>query len=60
MIHRTKIEKADELYQNHVGELLSPPRKDQLDQFPELVSHEFMIKDGKTDVVFSGLGWITS
>lgn len=58
-IHRTKIEKADELYQNHVGEMLTPPRKEQLDHFPELVRHEFMIKEGKTDVVFSGLGWIT-
>ncbi len=58
-IHRTKIEKADELYQNHVGEMLTPPRKEGLDKFPELVRHEFMIKEGKTDVVFSGLGWIT-
>lgn len=58
-IHRTKIEKADELYQNHVGEMLTPPRKEQLDQFPELVRHEFTIKEAKTDIVFSGLGWIT-
>ena len=58
-IHRTKVEKADELYQNHAGELLTPPRKDQLNEFPELVRHEFMIKEGKTDVVFSGLGWVT-
>lgn len=58
-IHRTKIEKADELYQNHVGEMLTPPRKEGLDEFPELVRHEFMIKEGKTDVVFSGLGWVT-
>ncbi len=58
-IHRTKIDKADELYQNHVGELLAPPRKDQLDEFPELVRHEFNIKEAKTDIVFSGLGWIT-
>ncbi|MDR7078011.1 ribosome biogenesis GTPase YqeH [Neobacillus niacini] len=58
-IHRTKIENADELYRNHVGEMLAPPRKDELDSFPELVKQEFMIKDAKTDVVFSGLGWIT-
>lgn len=24
-IHRTKLENADELYQNHLGDLLSPP-----------------------------------
>jgi 30S ribosome assembly GTPase len=58
-IHRTKLEKADELYENHVGELLQPPRKDQLDEIPELVRHEFRVKEAKTDVVFSGLGWVT-
>ncbi len=58
-IHRTKTENADELYENHVGEMLAPPRKDQMDTFPELVKQEFMIKEAKTDVVFSGLGWIT-
>lgn len=58
-IHRTKVEKASELYQNHVGELLSPPRRDQLNEFPELVRHEFTIKEEKTDIVFSGLGWVT-
>ncbi|MGM0828436.1 MAG: ribosome biogenesis GTPase YqeH [Bacillota bacterium] len=58
-IHRTKIEKADELYKNHAGELLQPPRKDDMDTFPPLVRHEFRIKEAKTDIVFSGLGWIT-
>lgn len=58
-IHRTKMEKADELYENHLGEMLSPPRKEQLDDFPPLVKQEFSIKEGKTDIVFSGLGWIT-
>ncbi|MFC0043140.1 ribosome biogenesis GTPase YqeH [Metabacillus iocasae] len=58
-IHRTKLEKADELYRNQVGELLQPPRKNQLDEFPELVAHEFAIKHAKTDIVFSGLGWVT-
>ncbi|MCM3571964.1 MULTISPECIES: ribosome biogenesis GTPase YqeH [Mesobacillus] len=58
-IHRTKLEKADELYKNHAGELLTPPRREQMDEFPELVRHEFTIKEPKTDVVFSGLGWVT-
>lgn len=58
-IHRTKVEKADELYKNHAGELLQPPRIEDMDTFPELVKHEFKIKEGKTDIVFSGLGWIT-
>ncbi|MFZ0444741.1 MAG: ribosome biogenesis GTPase YqeH [Bacillus sp. (in: firmicutes)] len=58
-IHRTKLEKADELYQNHVGEMLTPPRKDELETFPKLVRQTFTIKEEKTDIVFSGLGWIT-
>lgn len=58
-IHRTKLEKADELYKNHAGEMLQPPRRNQMDEFPELIRHEFKIKDEKTDIVFSGLGWVT-
>ncbi|MGE6259481.1 ribosome biogenesis GTPase YqeH [Heyndrickxia sporothermodurans] len=58
-IHRTKVENAEQLYEKHVGEMLQPPRKDDLDQFPKLVRHEFTIKEGKTDIVFSGLGWVT-
>lgn len=58
MIHRTKLATATAFYEKHVGELLQPPRKEEQDQFPELVRHEFSIKE-KTDVVISGLGWIT-
>ncbi|MRX71341.1 ribosome biogenesis GTPase YqeH [Bacillus lacus] len=58
-IHRTKLENADSLYEKHAGDMLKPPRKDQLDTFPELTAHHFTIKEPKTDVVFSGLGWVT-
>lgn len=58
-IHRTKVDKADDLYKNHLGEMLAPPRKDQLNTFPKLVRQEISIKEGKTDIVFSGLGWVT-
>lgn len=58
MIHRTKLEKADEFYAKHVGGLLQPPRPDEVADFPELVRFEFSIKE-KTDIVFAGLGWIT-
>lgn len=57
-IHRTKLEKADDLYEKHKGELLIPPRKEDLVNFPEFVRQEFSIKEGKTDIVFSGLGWV--
>lgn len=59
MIHRTKTENADELYQNHLGEMLAPPRPAQLESFPKLIKNEYYIKEPKTDIVFSGLGWIT-
>lgn len=58
-IHRTKMENADELYSKHVGEMLSPPRKEQLAEWPKLVKHSFRIKKEQTDIVFSGLGWLT-
>ncbi|KOO52254.1 ribosome biogenesis GTPase YqeH [Viridibacillus arvi] len=58
-IHRTKLEKADDLYETHRGELLAPPSEKYIDQLPELVRFEFSIKEAKTDIVFSGLGWIT-
>ncbi|MFD2213878.1 ribosome biogenesis GTPase YqeH [Metabacillus endolithicus] len=58
-IHRTKLENADSLYEKHAGELLTPPRKEEVETFPKLIPHEFSISEGKTDVVFSGLGWVT-
>ncbi|PYZ98717.1 ribosome biogenesis GTPase YqeH [Alteribacter lacisalsi] len=58
-VHRTKTEKADELYESHLGELLSPPFKDHAAGFPSLSGREYKIIDGKTDIVFSGLGWVT-
>ncbi|UGB29598.1 ribosome biogenesis GTPase YqeH [Metabacillus sp. B2-18] len=58
-IHRTKLENADSLYEKHAGELLTPPRKEEVEAFPKLIPHEFSISEGKTDVVFSGLGWVT-
>lgn len=58
-IHRTKLERADELYAEHKGEMLSPPAKDRLDQLPPLVKHAFRISKGsRSEVLVSGLGWI--
>lgn len=57
-IHRTKLENADQLYEKHIGELLQPPSEKSLKQLPPLQKHTFHI-EGKTDIVFSGLGWIT-
>ena len=56
-LHRTKLAGADTFYDKHIGSLLTPPDKKEMAAFPKLVRHEFTIKE-KTDLVFSGLGWI--
>lgn len=59
-IHRTKLEKADDLYVNHLGEMLTPPDEDTMDRLPKLTENSFRIEDdGKTDIVFPGLGWVS-
>ncbi|ANZ63884.1 ribosome biogenesis GTPase YqeH [Secundilactobacillus paracollinoides] len=55
-LHRTKLENADNFYEKHVGDLLTPPS--DLDQLPPLTRHEFKIIE-KSDLVFEGLGWVT-
>lgn len=55
-IHRTKTEKADELYASQKGDLLSPPSGSS--ELPELKRYEFSTS-GPADIVFSGLGWIS-
>lgn len=57
-IHRTKLENADDFYSRQVGQLLTPPHAENVDDFPALVAHEFKITE-KSDLVFEGLGWIT-
>ncbi|TMN21023.1 ribosome biogenesis GTPase YqeH [Lentibacillus cibarius] len=58
-IHRTKLQKADNLFEQHLGELLSPPDRDTLAILPELAEQTFRLENGKNDIVFPGLGWIT-
>lgn len=58
-IHRTKLEKADELYENHLGGLLSPPDEDSLKLLPSFTQHSFKLTGEKKDIVFPGLGWVT-
>ncbi|MFC3928267.1 ribosome biogenesis GTPase YqeH [Streptococcus caprae] len=56
-LHRTKLAGADAFYDKHVGTLLTPPASKDLAEFPKLIKHDFTITE-KTDIVFSGLGWI--
>ncbi|SET65572.1 hypothetical protein SAMN05421676_106209 [Salinibacillus kushneri] len=58
MIHRTKTEKANQLYTDHAGKMLAPPNEETLNQLPDLKPRTFHIKE-KSDIVFSGLGWVT-
>src|SRR5699024_68280 len=58
-IHRTKLENADSLYERQLGELLSPPDKESQKQLPPLVKQSYRITEPNTDIVFSGLGWVT-
>ena len=57
-IHRTKLEKADELYEKHLGEMLSPPGREMVENMPKLDRFTFKVPAGKQDIVISGLGWI--
>ncbi|SFI62715.1 hypothetical protein SAMN02799624_01708 [Paenibacillus sp. UNC496MF] len=58
-VHRTKLERADELFANHKGELLAPPSKEELEEMPAWTRHRLNIRRGTdTDIFVSGLGWI--
>ncbi|MFC7681451.1 ribosome biogenesis GTPase YqeH [Paenibacillus sp. GCM10028914] len=58
-IHRTKLERADSLFEEHAGELLSPPTKERLEEMPEWTRHEIRVSKGsRSDIFISGLGWI--
>src|SRR5690554_3963207 len=48
-IHRTKTEKANDLYKNHLGQLLSPPNKDNVTDFPPLVKKDWKLSSEKQD-----------
>lgn len=57
-IHRTKLDGADAFYQKHQGELLQPIFESG-EKPLTLERFEFHVEP-KTDIVFSGLGWITA
>lgn len=59
-LHRTHLDNADRLYAKQLGKLLTPPNAETLESLPELVGHTFKLKEGKYDIVFPGLGWITT
>ncbi|GKQ42511.1 ribosome biogenesis GTPase YqeH [Companilactobacillus sp. RD055328] len=56
LIHRTKLEKADEFYEKHQGDILNPPFEPGT--LPEMNPVKFTITE-KSDIVIAGLGWVT-
>ncbi|WP_289108346.1 GTPase [uncultured Dubosiella sp.] len=53
-VHRGKVEKADALWQRHIGGMLSPT----LDSSPDSMQvYQAPAFDGKLDVVIHGIGW---
>lgn len=58
-IHRTKREKADQLYERQLGDLLTPPDEKTLEILPPLTKQTFKLPDQSMDIVFPGLGWVT-
>ncbi|MDF2926762.1 MAG: GTPase [Paenibacillaceae bacterium] len=59
-IHRTKLERADELFAEHKGELLTPPVLEDVEALPSWIKHPVRTKRGvETEILISGLGWIT-
>ncbi len=58
-VHRTKTEKADNLYETKLYSLLTPPFS-ETEKLPKWVFHDYKIRDNmKYDIVFSGLGFVT-
>ncbi len=58
-VHRTKLERADALYQDHRGAMLQPPSAERLAELPEWTKHAIRIpRGGGKDILISGLGFI--
>lgn len=58
-VHRTKIERAEELYAEHRGVLLGGPSVEELAEIPDWTRHSLHVSRGMNkDVYVSGLGWI--
>lgn len=58
-IHRTKLAKASDLMARQLGKLLTPPSDETFALLPPMTKQSYRIKQAKTDIVFSGLGWVT-
>ena len=58
-IHRTKTEKANELWKNQIGSLLAPPNDPKQFDLQNIKAVRLETGKEKRDVMISGLGFIT-
>lgn len=57
MIHRSKLDNASAFFARQYGKLLTPPSRPE--QLPTLKRSDFRTNELSSDIVFSGLGWVT-
>lgn len=55
-IHRTKLENADGLYDRHMTLKVG---LEEIKNISQMKHYDFTLKEGKVDVVISGLGWFS-
>lgn len=57
LIHRTKSEKVSYLFENHLGEMLTPPVPEEVPNI-KYVEKEFNVTEKESELVISGLGFV--
>jgi len=59
LIHRTKLENADEFYSLHKDDVLIHPNEVERNRLGSIKTKELELDGTKTDICFSGLGYVT-
>lgn len=60
LIHRTKLENADNFYNEHKFDVLIYPTEEEISKLGKIVKKKVkVIKDQKIDIAISGLGFLT-
>lgn len=59
LIHRTKLENANEFYDKHKDDILIHPTPVERERLGEFKTKDYNLDGKKTDICFSGLGYVT-
>ena len=59
LIHRTKLENADEFYDKHKDDILIHPTPIERERLGNIKTKDYNLDGKKTDICFSGLGYVT-